>query len=292
MVMTELNPERRPRPGTKYAVVFDALQAGVPRRDLPEKTGLPKPTVSITIRNLTNDGYLSKPTPEEKRTARSEATSIVYGELSATVQPYVEMGMFPREIKCALDMTKPENKFSVKQIANALGKGRARGDFPKLTQEELRNNMLDAYASEEELERRVRQWLSLRNQLLENGRNGIKNPWLPTNRMEWKISIHAYPVLQEIFRDSQYLLKNLSPEQIVYLEMLVVAREKKSKGDDSGFKDFLDFFTHNKKDGIGLAKTLPRQREAIFKAFPMPDLQLNMQEPIYGEVGRPDDSTQ
>lgn len=291
MITTELGPERRPKPGTKYASVFNALRAGVSRRDLPTNTGLPKLDVSIVIRNLRNDGYLPKPTPEEKRAAISEATSIVFGELSVTIRPFVEMGMLPREIKHALDITKPENKFSVKQIANALGKGRSRGDFPKLTQGELRDNMLDAYASEEELDRRVRQWLSLRDQLLRNGSNGIRNPWLPTNRMEWKVSIHAYPILQRVFKDSQYLLENLSSEQIIYLEMLVIAREKKIKGDDSGFRDFLDFFTHNKKDGIGLAKTLPRQRGAILKAFPMPDLQLNIQEPVYGEIGRADDST-
>ncbi len=271
MTIVEREIGKRPKPGTKYAVVFGALQTGVSRRDLPERTGLSGKVVSTAIGNLRHDGYLPKPTPEEKRAARSEAASLAQGGLSIAIQPYAKMKMSPREIKHALDLTNFANKLSVAQVASALRKGRARGDFPKLTPEDLHDIMLSTCASEEELKQRVRQWLNLRNQLTGNERDGESKSWLPTNRLEWKIFIHADTILKKIFENSRNLLEDLSPEQIIYLEKLVIAREKESKGDHSGFRDFLDFFTQNKEAGIELAKTLSKQRGAILKAIPMPD---------------------
>lgn len=188
MITTELGLERRPKSGTKYALVFNAVQAGVPRRDLSANTGLPRSDISIVIRNLRNDGYLPKPTPEEKKAALREGAELFRGGLISTaIKPYVEMGMAPREIKLALGMINPENKFSVKQIADALGKGRKKGYFPKLTQEEIEDIQADTHVSDDELKERVKAWCVARELIKKDCYFRF-----PRGRIEWRKVVARY----------------------------------------------------------------------------------------------------
>lgn len=180
MVVSE-RAERRPKPGTKYAVVFDALQAGVPRKDLPVATGLPRSDVSIVMRNLRYDGYLPKPTSEDKKTARKEGVEIFRGGLiSDIIKPYVGLGMSRREIKSALDQENPDNNFSSKQISDSLGKGRSRGYFRRLTKAEQHDINFDARVGDEQIEQRVSRWLEVRKLLIDNDSK------LPKSRIEWR----------------------------------------------------------------------------------------------------------
>lgn len=191
-VIAEKETERRPAPNTNYSRVLDALQAGVARRDLPENTGLFQSQVSIVIRNLRQSGYLPKPTKTEKKQAISEAASFAQGGLSIAIRPYIRMGMAPKEIKLALYITSQGNRFSVKQIADALGKGRMRGYFPRLTEEEAHDIYLDSHVSEEELRKRVSVWCKVQRLI---GELGLPPPH---GRIEFKKVVNRHQQIQQI----------------------------------------------------------------------------------------------
>ena len=177
-----------PKPDTKAAVVFAAFVRGVPRKDLPKATGLDKLTVRNVLSHLRRYNHLSPPTQEEKARIDSE----IKGGVCIAVRPYAKLGWAPREIKIALDMSLCDNKFSVKQIMNALGNDRKLGNLPKLTQEELHDIHLDIRATDEELKERVREWCDV----LRIIRCG--NLQLPQGRTEWKKVVSRHKLIKEI----------------------------------------------------------------------------------------------
>lgn len=192
VISPELCSKRIPRPNTKYIKVFNALRTGVERRDLPVATGLSGHDVSNTIYKLRRDNYLPKSTKEEEKRVRSESTSLALGGLSIEIFIYAEMGMSPREIKFALDRVSLGEKFSTKQIKDALGKGRMRGKLPRLTLGELQDIHKDIKRTDEELRQTVDVWCRLRRIIDSSGSE------VPQGRIGWKKAISRYKLIKEI----------------------------------------------------------------------------------------------
>lgn len=183
--MTPEATSRRPQEGTGRLKVFKAVkEEGMLPWDtgsIATKTGLPRRTVSVALANLRRDGYLEKPTKEETKRSRRLAAATVL----LPIMPYREMGMSIREIRYSL-LIKEGNDISRQQIDAALTVGTKSGNLRRLSATEKNDIRKDAnILSEEQVLRRVAEWLMVRDWLIENGRP------LPTSRFEWKSVIES-----------------------------------------------------------------------------------------------------
>ncbi len=187
MVSLESGSKRSPKPNTKAAVVYAAFIEGVPRKDLPEATGLSNINVRNVLSHLRRYRHLPPPTQAEKTRIQSE----IKGGVSIAVRPYVKLGWAPREIKIALD-TSSQNNFSVKQVMDALGNLRKLGNLPKLTQEELHDIHLDTRVADEKLKGRVHEWCEILR-IIKCG-----NFQIPQGRIKWKEVVSRHKLIKEI----------------------------------------------------------------------------------------------
>lgn len=95
--------------------------------------------------------------------------------------------------------------------------------------------------------------------------------------------------LQEIFRDNEHMLTNLTEEQVSYLLSVIDFRDRIAKGESNRR---IGLSIKDKKRVGEMSDLMSKHREIIFKACPLPDPRLVVENPVHGDMGRLDESTE
>lgn len=173
--------ERRPRPGTKTAIVLNHIESKEPTRVIAQETGISAPVVRALRAYIFASGYLPKPSKEETRSVWIREISRAKGEQSMLVEPLAKMGMAPVEIVEAVAI-KTGRVLSLAEVRNAMQKARIKGILPKPNRTEAEENkfLAQCHKPKEEIKKRVHLWLDLEELLTKKGARPI-----PAGREDW-----------------------------------------------------------------------------------------------------------
>lgn len=212
---------RDPSPGTKMAVVLDAIRRGIPQADIAEKTGLTKTQVVSAVGQLRRTERLQRADPEVLKRQRVESIRKAKDSIWPLVEKYARKRMAPREIQVAARL-ESGTELNAVQIGWVVGKARRRSlELPLYTSEERLDAKRVAYDSREDIQERVKGWLQVATILQRKNLQEV-----PERRQEWKMLIEFYERVEKGQIDAEFTARvktSFSQEDLKRLQLCTTA---------------------------------------------------------------------
>ncbi|MFH1535824.1 MAG: hypothetical protein ABIC96_02005 [Patescibacteria group bacterium] len=196
-------PTKKPRAGTKRAMIITYLRTGKSSSEIAHLLGLPRNYIGAVKTDGIRSGYLPKPTEDGKRILRGDygvLVSLSQGGRMLAVLPLARIGMLPKEIVYATPITEGK-PFSYEQVRHARDYLIQTGRVDRLAGGDMKRTNSNRLGREKEdkIQERVRLWLTVRAILTENGLDKT-----PKNRADWLLLTEYLNALkQSILGDKQ-----------------------------------------------------------------------------------------